>query len=138
LLRQSNIKFSLFQTKMSAIASGKSVDESKASIVSAPFTVNLQWHLPVDINREDWFVKHGILYMKNRGSTDYKTFAPIAKAGDENLTDLTQLDAKPKVNVFDIFKHPEKRLLDQYGFSDEIEPCQLDLTNPVVHRLIFG
>jgi hypothetical protein len=109
---------------MSAIASGKSVDESKASIVSAPFTVNLQWHLPVDINREDWFVKHGILYMKNRGSTDYKTFAPIAKAGDENLTDLTQLDAKPKVNVFD--KDSKHRLLDQYGFNHEIEPCHLD------------
>jgi hypothetical protein len=73
------------------------------------------------INREDWFVKHGILYMKARGSTDYKTFAPIAKAGDaDNLT----FDDKPEVNIFN--KDSKHRLLDQYGFNHEIEPCHLD------------
>lgn len=128
---------------MSDTDSEAPVDESKVSVVSALFTVRLQWHVPLDINREDWYVKYGTLYVKDRQSGDYKRYEPIAKAGDERFNDLKRPDNDPEVVVFDPDSAPDgdegranRSLVGQHGYSKEVEPCQLDLSNHMVQRFL--
>ena len=74
------------------------------SIVRAPFAVNLEWHVPIDLDElaeGDWYIKYGTLMVKDHKTGNFKNFAPVVAAGDANFNDLKWPKGEPKVDVID-------------------------------------